>query len=363
MAHAKTVDDVAKGPVLRIYSVSRNRSLRGEGLGNELIPAAKSYLCAKALGAVQISHSWGLNRRGYRHLFGTTVFDTIPPCIAEGLLPRREIRRDDWLAERVEDYGQLCVRVLEKRPFPTWAPAGTLVHADMWGGYALIDPARSWIRSVLLSARGAADRMKVFERDTSAAPFRIGVHVRRGDFSAMQGSIKGKYNIAIPIDWYGCVLSNILPVLPKNSMVCVFSDAPMELQKLLPANAQGTPLWQPSFPGHDTADMLALASCDLIVCSVSAYSIMAAWLARKPYVWLRDQMQEQAGRFSIWGKEGLEGNWLQAEALQAASSALPSPCVPATLDGSLNVKHLERIMADGFSHERQYDPLRYGCTA
>lgn len=348
---------------MRIYSVSRNRSLRGEGLGNELIPAAKSYLCARALGATQIPHGWGLNPRGYRHLFGTTVFDVVPPRLASVVLPHREITRADWLSERTEDYGQLCVRVLEKRPFPAWAPVGTLIHADMWGGYALIDPARQWIRAVLLSAVGASDRMSAFQRNTAGATFKIGIHVRRGDFDTLKGNIKGSYNIAIPIDWYRSILSHILPILPIDSVVCIFSDAPIDVGELLPVNVQGVQAWQPDFPGHDTADLLALASCDLILCSVSAYSTMAAWLARKPYVWLRDQMQEQAGRFSIWGKEALDGNWLQAESLVADPGTRSSPCIPAAMDGSLNLKHLERIMAEGFSEERQHDPLRYGCTA
>lgn len=347
---------------MRLYSVSRNRSWRGEGLGNELIPAAKSYLCAKALGATQISHSWGLNPRGYRHLFGTTIFDVIPTRLALTCLPHREITREDWLSERIEDYGELCVRVLERAPFPTWAPMGTVVHADMWGGYALIDSARSWVRSVLYSAVGASDRMNAFLGETSGTTFRVGVHIRRGDFDAMKGEIKGKYSIAIPLDWYRGVLSHILPALPANSMVCVFSDAQIDAGELLPANSPGAQVWQPKYPGHDTADLLALASCDLLLCSVSAYSIMAAWLARKPYVWLRDQMHEHAGRFSIWGQEMLEGNWLQAESLDADPGILPSPCITASLNGSLNLKHLEKIMAEGFSEERPHDPLRYGCT-
>lgn len=347
---------------MRVFSVSRNGSWRGEGLGNELIPAAKSYLCAKALGATQISHSWGLNRRGYRHLFGKTIFDAIPPRVAWTFLPHREVTREAWISERIEDYGALCGRVLEKAPFPTSAPMGTLVHSGMWGGYALIDPARSWVWSVLSSAVGASDRMNAFLGETSGTTFRIGIHIRGGDFEAMGGDIKGKYSVAIPLAWYQRVLFHILPVLPAHSAVCVFSDSPLDARELLPANAQGAQAWQPKYPGHDTADLLALASCDLIVCSVSAYSIMAAWLARKPYVWLRDQMHEHAGRFSIWGEEIHEGNWLQAESLSADPGILPSPCIPASLNGSVNLKHLEKIMAEGFSEERQHDPLRYGCT-
>lgn len=347
---------------MHIYSVSRNRSWRGEGLGNELIPAAKSYLCARALGATQIPHGWGLNPRRYRHLFGTTIFDVVAPRLASTVLPHREITRADWLSEQTEDYGHLCARILETRPFPSWTPVGTLIHADMWGGYALIDPARHWILSVLSSAVGTAERIKTFETQTRGAEFKIGIHVRRGDFEAMQGEIKGKYSIAIPTHWYRSVLSHILPMLPVNSVVCAFSDSPMDARELVPSNAQGMQTWQPTYPGHDTADLLALASCDLILCSVSAYSIMAAWLARKPYVWLRDQMHEQDGRFSIWGTEALDGNWLQAASLAAAPGIRASPCIPATLDGTLDLKHLERIMQEGFSEERSDDPLRYGCT-
>lgn len=347
---------------MRVYSVSRNLSFRGAGLGNELIPAAKSYLCAKALGATQISHRWGLNPRGYRHLVGGTIFDVILPRLAWTLLPYREITREDWLSRQIENYGELCVEALQKTPFPAWAPMGTLVHSGMWGGYALIDPARSWVWSVLSSAVGASRQMHAFTEETSGATFRIGVHIRRGEFEAMSGDIKGKFNIAIPLDWYQGVLFHILPVLPAHSVICVFSDSPIDARELLPANSQGAQAWQPKYPGHDTADLLALASCDLILCSVSSYSTMAAWLGRKPYVWLRDQMHEHAGRFSIWGEEIHEGNWLQAESLSTDPGILPSPCIPASLNGSINLKHLEKIMAEGFSEARQHDPIRYGCT-
>lgn len=226
----------------------------------------------------------------------------------------------------------------------------------------LINPARSWVWSVLSSAAGASGRMNAFLGETAGATFRIGVHIRRGDFEAMSGDIKGKFNIAIPLDWYRGILSRILPVLPAHSVVCVFSDSSIDARDFLPANTQGVQVWLPKYPGHDTADLLALASCDLVLCSVSSYSIMAAWLGRKPYVWLRDQMHEHAGRFSIWGQEILQGNWLQAESLAADPGALPSPCVPASLNGSLNLKHLEKIMTEGFSEARQHDPIRYGFT-
>ena len=51
----------------------------------------------------------------------------------------------------------------------------------------------------------------------------------------------------------------------------------------------------------DASDLLLLASADLLVCSLSSYSLTAAWLGAMPYLWLRDQLHDDDGWLSMWG--------------------------------------------------------------
>ncbi len=348
---------------MRLLSISRNLTPGGAGLGNELIPAAKSHLCALATGSRLVPHAWGWNGRGYRNLFGTSILDPLPPHVALKLLPKLEIGRRQWLDHRIEDYGSLCRHLLDRHTFPALAPAGAIVHSGMWGGFCLIDPAKPWVKALLASAKGAPERLAAFQRTTSGAAFKVGVHVRRGDFSAMTGPLRGKFNFSIPMAWYQQVLSSVLPMLPAETLVCAFSDAILPGDELLPRGWPAERLWQAPTPGHDTADLLSLAACDLLVCSVSSYSTMAAWLGGKPYLWLKDQMQEASGRLSIWGDEASEGNWLQAMSFAPPEISLRSPCIPTSLHADFDRRHLAAILADGHATDRRLDPIRYGCTS
>ena len=57
------------------------------------------------------------------------------------------------------------------------------------------------------------------------------------------------------------------------------------------------------FP-NEVSDLLALAGADLLVCSVSSYSIWAAALSDAAYLWFKPQLHPQAdGWWSIWGFE------------------------------------------------------------
>lgn len=348
---------------MKLYSLSRTLTRSGAGLGNELIPAAKAYLCAQALGASQVPHSWSWNPRGYRALLDSSRFDALPPRLAEWTLPTLEITREAWLSSRIEDYGGLCEKLVREHRFPRFSPVGAVIHSGMWGGYGLINRAKPWIRALLASAKGAEDYLERFERSLSGTSFRVGLHIRRGDFLPMGSVIRGRFNVAIPLEWYQMALDAVLPLLPKDSVVCTFSDAPLPAKKgYLPAGSSGVGVWQADFPGHDTGDLLALASCDLIICSISSFSLMAAWLGNKPFIWLKDQMEVHGDRLSIWGQEADTGNWLQQESLQVPRGTLRSPCIPFSMDGSFDEGHLASILGNGFSNERAHNPILYGCT-
>jgi hypothetical protein len=46
-----------------------------------------------------------------------------------------------------------------------------------------------------------------------------------------------------------------------------------------------------------------MAAADLLICSVSSLSMLAAFLSDAPYVWYRPHLGESDGLLSIWGHE------------------------------------------------------------
>jgi hypothetical protein len=60
-----------------------------------------------------------------------------------------------------------------------------------------------------------------------------------------------------------------------------------------------------SFHQRRTAcsDLLVAAHADLLVCSISSFSMWAAFLSNAPYIWFLPHLQNADGCYSIWGNE------------------------------------------------------------
>jgi hypothetical protein len=114
------------------FVVAERLSVRGEGLGNEMISWAKGFIASQVLNAHLVGPSWGLNRRKYYKNFQTGRLDFALEDLLMHL-PHHAFTREDYLATGEVDFGKAIAK---------WAAAGNLVNrrtfvasvGGMWGG-------------------------------------------------------------------------------------------------------------------------------------------------------------------------------------------------------------------------------------
>lgn len=184
--------------------------------------------------------------------------------------------------------------------------------------------------------------------------------MRRGDFLQTPDDLRGKFNVQLPATWYQQVISGLRDHCGEHAIFCLFGDGNQEEKAAMLEFAGRS--WMPEAGGHDMADLLALSSCDVIVCSASSYSLMAAWLGRMPYLWMKEQMVQIGSRLTFWGHEADSGNWLMADSLAYQPAPATSPCVPIGLDEVWPSKHLDNVLAGRWERDRRCDPIRYGAV-
>lgn len=340
------------------HSLSLPLSRRGSGYGNEVIPAAKAWMAAEALGIGLVGHPWLLNRRGYRKDFDSGVLDWVRTYVHARGPQALTIRREAWIEAGCPSYGELVRAELDKRPADRTVSA--VVSDGMWGGYALIDPAKAWVRTQVLAARGVGSHLEVFRRATSGARWKIGVHVRRGDFSEMPADPAGRFNFGTPLEWFRQAILAVDAATGGEACFWICSDGGKDSVGPL-LRLSDRVLHEPG-PGAGFADLATLAACDLILCSVSSFSILAAWLGSLPYLWLGNQLVRRETVGSIWAESAEPGNLLLGEALAAEDRDRPGPCLPVFLGETPKPEALLRLLHRDYSTERRHDPIRYGAV-
>lgn len=341
---------------------------RGAGLGNELTPWARSFLAAQVVGAHAMPPAFGFNSRKYWRHFGTPRYDWILHKAMERLLPVVEFGESDYLQHGGGDVVQVLRNFAEAKNLHN-RQAFLLVTEGMWGGYGHIAAARDFILSTLYQSRFAASNlMRIAERLHPDKPV-IGMHVRLGDFlplSTESGMYTGRFNCTLPLEWYCNIARCIYSQLGDSVQFLIVSDGTRaQLQPLLDTIPAVT---TSDLPDSDCSDLLALAKADLLVCSVSSYSSIAAFLSDKPYLWFAPNLQtHEEGFYSIWGHE--EGQRRQdsptrcaIQYRQAAESDDSGRGTPVSMQGDVP----ETVLAEVMKRKQQNNPLtdlvRYGVV-
>jgi hypothetical protein len=88
--------------------------------------------------------------------------------------------------------------------------------------------------------------------------------------------------------------------------------------------------------GSPLDDLAVLATSDVLVSSVSSFSMLAAFLSDAPYLWYRNQLTDVAGYLTIWGHEQAQ----QSE----GSPTLSAVCEP---DGYQASRGIPYAIGDG----------------
>jgi hypothetical protein len=284
------------------YCLPRVRG-KGSGLGNELITWSRAFLMGQVLGVPTLAPAFGRNLREYWRHFGTPRYDWVLQRALCATLPVVEFREKDYL-----DFGGGDVM----QSFRAFAEAKQLFNRNhclittegMWGGYYHIQAARDFINAKLHSSRFAAQNLIKLQQRLAPNKITIGMHVRLGDFAQAKApsDYQGKFNIALPLSWYINIGKNVQQRYGENVQFLIASDGSAEQLKPLTDNLNC--ILTNDIEHSDCSDILALAKVDLLVCSISSFSAISAFLSDAPYLWFEPQLQVHNQEFySIWGHE------------------------------------------------------------
>ncbi|MFD9128984.1 hypothetical protein [Kitasatospora sp. NPDC059571] len=268
--------------------------VRGEGLGNEIFPWAKAYLASRELGFGMLPPAWGLNRRRYWEEFGTSRLDWCGHLALRAALPTQTVTDEMVRSTGESDYGA-AIRVLDGEYGWSRRRALVLVHRNMTGGLVSIARSRNFLRNTLL---GRLPDIGLDDCEPGADRIHVAVHVRLGDFCATgpTGPGPGDTNERLPAEWYRSVLGALRERLGPALHIEIMSDDPGLVARMLPE-------WRESIapPRSTLGDLSVLAAADLLVCSISTFSMLAAFLSDAPYIWYRPHLAETDGFLSILG--------------------------------------------------------------
>ena len=339
---------------------------RGAGLGNELIPWAKAFIASQVLGASLLHPAWGLNKRGYRRYFATSRFDWILPRILGAILPSYTFTEADYRETGELDFAA-ALQVFAQRNGLLEKSMYVLFLEGMWGGYESIAGAKDFLRGVLQATRYTQANLYDLHRRLDGEKLQVAIHVRQGDFvrATENTDYRGKFNVCLPLQWYVQVCRSIRAAMGSNVEFVLFTDGDESALAEFVAEFQPVTTLQQS--NADCSDLLAMVAADLLVCSVSSYSMWAAFLSGKPYIWFQPNLQETDEFLSIWGHEQaqLPPHGLTARnvmKLQQLPDNNPGRGVAVDMDGRLPDFLIQQMRETVAFKSASTDLIRYGAT-
>ena len=339
---------------------------RGAGLGNELLPWAKAYIASEELGIKLLPPAWGLNDRKYWTYFDSSRLDWLVHRALSTVLPTYTFTEADYREAGGHDLA-LAIRNFSARHDLATKPAYVLFMEGMWGGYESVHRARDFIWSSLHSTQYTQRNLYDLRSRLEDSKLSVAVHIRLGDFrpAAADVDYRGNFSASLPLAWYANSCRAIRAAFANEVEFVLFSDGNA------PALKEFIDEFNPVTTFHQTntacSDLLAMANADLLICSVSSYSMWSAFLSGRPYLWFRPQLQAHAGFHSLWGHESAQQSpeGLTASNLLASSSlaeTMGPRGVPIGADGQLPDFLVTRLADILTSKQSRTDLIRYGVV-
>jgi hypothetical protein len=220
-----------------------------------------------------------------------------------------------------------------------------------------------------MQATGVDTNLFDLERAAPADKVRVAVHIRRGDFAAPgpPSAIRGRFNESIPIEWYVATCRDLQRKIGEHLIsFLLISDG----------TAEETAWFEREFRPYTTrhlrstvcSDLLIMSQADLLVCSISSFSMTAAFLGESPYVWYTPQLTPVDGLLTIWGyepsqKEPASPTKLAVDAVRRAGAPLGRRSVPVDMQGSVPDWLIESCLCARTRRDRHSDLLLYGACS
>jgi hypothetical protein len=217
-------------------------------------------------------------------------------------LPVFEFTQADYQAAGGGDYGTALRNYATQRGLFD-RRAYLLITPGMWGGYAAIRHARHFVFAQLYAAKHTTRHLYALSRQLQPSHLTVAVHIRRGDFRTVNESTwRGALNRALPLEWYIRVCRALNSHFRGRIQFLLFSDgSESELRGFCD---EFHPLRMEAGNRSEASDLIAMAGVDLLVCSTSTFSLLAAFLSDAPYLWFEPQLESDGAFYSL-ANEGL----------------------------------------------------------
>ncbi len=348
------------------YCLSRVRN-RGYGLGNEMLPWARAFLASQVLNAKLLPPAFGMNRRAYWRHFHSAPDDWIQQRTLQRLLPVVEFREADYLAHGGGDVVEALRgfadthRLHQRRAY-------VLVTDGLWGGYHHVEAAREFIRSTLYQSRYAPHNLLQLRARVDPHKMLVGMHLRLGDFAPPAGAADYRHaaNISLPLDWLGALARCLDRALGDGWQLLLITDG--SEQQVQPLTSRWHCITTADLPPGDCSDLLALASADLLVCSTSSFSALAAFLSDSPYLWFAPNLyRHPEGTYSLGNydqqreRPGDPTRAAMEQWLRQPSDALPRG-VAVDVAGEIPTEVIEAALERQQTRRWEHDLVRSGVA-
>jgi hypothetical protein len=272
---------------------------RHQGLGNELIPWAKAFIASQELQIKFLPPALGLNDRRYHEYFGTSRFDWIYYAVLKKVLPCYVFTEEEYQATGEKDFAR-AIRVYADKMELHRKSSFALLTEGLWGNWYSIRKAKHYVLSQLYRTRHLTDNLYQLDRQVADKRLVVGIHIRMGDFLPVADptQYQGVWNTRVPLAWYLNVCRQLKAALGDAVTFMLLTDGTeAELRDFV---EEFDPITNFGQPYSVVSDLLALTSADVLVCSISSYSMWGVLLSDAPYFWYLPNLRELDGYLTVW---------------------------------------------------------------
>jgi hypothetical protein len=335
------------------YSLPAITGARGAGLGNEAIPWGKAFLAAQALHLKVVDPPWWLNQRPYGRELRASAWGTAE-YVALRAMPALCIDSARFDSLGSWDYFDAMLKLKEDHRAHLGSRPVLLHSSGMNGGFLAIRKARRFLAARLLHTRGS-DSLTAAD---SEAGVRIGVHVRASDFSDAHVE-PGVFNVQLPLSWHLETITSLTRRLGGHVQVLVASQGPAPALHDRPGGAEVCHL-----TGTSVQDLSVLSSCDVIVPSISSFSLLSIFLSDALYVWPAQHLNDVDGWRDIWGYEPrqVSGPTARSRDTAAAEGLQVFRGIPRSGDEPWPDWFIDQIRIRAHLRRQEQDLALYGVT-
>lgn len=290
------------------------------GFGNNVITLAKAHLIAEACQMEYLPPAWPPcphvkppSPDGYGHYLKSTTLEKLKWQFVQyqfraqrrlglELWPTLIFDRADYRETGRTDVGEACLEYLRRRGLEDPKRSVVVTTPGMWGQYAGIRGARSWIGELLESHEKTLRRFEAAQAEAKGR-FRVTVQIRMGDFVAREQAgtiVGGERVVRLPLDWYSRICRQLREVC--DPVFVLVTDGTR--QELKPFLEEFRPIHFIGQPYNDFLGVLLMRDAELVVGSNSTYTRLGVFLNDKPYIWCGETLYlDPTGRFGyLWNE-------------------------------------------------------------